>query len=112
MKERIIIERLYSIGQFNNLRVVNEVTDIPQTALENLQAKNLLEMLMLYAIEKTYRRYLLLQYDTSQGVDGGTARENLQNSIEVIEEAESKTFDEFYNTYLNQNKETKNEVAE
>jgi len=94
---KISLERLYSIGQFNNLKVIEEVTEVPEQLTGNLQAHGLLEYLMLLSIEKTYRKYLKLQTELSDSAKGITENdEKLQASINYIEEAQSKTFKELF----------------
>ena len=106
MTERVKVKRLYFLGQFNNLEVENEVTDIPSEIINNPKTRGLLSMVLLLSVEKTYRRYLQMQHNLNQLPAGENLGEKLQDAINVIEEVESHTYNELLEL-ISPNKEAK-----
>lgn len=97
MNGKLAIERLYSLAQYENLKITREITEIPQSILGNPNAIDLLSYSLLLSIEKAYRKYIQLENQYKNAIkDVKSLDEALQISIDLLEEEHSKTFQELY----------------
>lgn len=60
MKRTLTTERLFSMGNFANLKFSHTLTEIPEEVALNKSAMQALEYLVLLDVEYDYRRYLML----------------------------------------------------
>lgn len=60
MEKKISTERLYSLGDYKNIKFSDEITGIPDEISNNPEASKLLRYLQLLEIEYSYSRYMLL----------------------------------------------------
>jgi hypothetical protein len=59
MERKIGMERLFSLGQFKNLRITDEISGIPQELWMNPETMALLRQLQYAQTEKEYLNYVL-----------------------------------------------------
>jgi len=64
MKRKINIERLYSLGDYKNIKFSEEVSEIPEELVNNEQFITILTSLMILRIEQTYNKYIKLMEST------------------------------------------------
>lgn len=60
MEKKISTERLYSLGDYKNIKFSDEITGVPEDIFNNPDASKLLRYLQLLEIEYSYSRYMLL----------------------------------------------------
>ena len=60
MNRKISTERLFSLGDFKNIKFYDEINEIPSEVATNPEASRLLRYLQLVEIESAYNRYMLL----------------------------------------------------
>lgn len=63
MNKSLHVKRLWTMGQFSNIELHNEVTDIPEKVALNSKATGLLYNLMLMEMESAYVNYLSIYKD-------------------------------------------------
>ncbi len=60
MKNRIAVERIYSLGDYKNIKFTEETTEIPDEIYLNEEAISCIRNIQLLDIEIQYNRYLVL----------------------------------------------------
>lgn len=88
MNRTISVERLYSLGDFKNIKFNDTITDIPQNIALNDKAMGLLHYLQLTEIEHAHKRYLKL------GLMLPARPEQIDATLVLLEEERSRTFQE------------------
>jgi hypothetical protein len=86
MNKKISVERLYSLGDFKNIKFYDEISDIPENVALNEKAMSLLHFLQLLEIESSHKKYLRL------GAMLPARPEQIDAAIELIENERSRTF--------------------
>jgi hypothetical protein len=71
MKRTLTTDRLYSLGDFKNIRFTDTIEDLPEEVATNSEIISELKLLQLIQIEYTYRRYvkLISEYPYDRGID-------------------------------------------
>ena len=77
MKRTLKIDRLYSLGDWKNVRFGDEFVDVPEEYILDTDFIANLRMLQLLGVEILYREYLKLQHDELVGKDLEGALERL-----------------------------------
>ncbi len=77
MKRSLKIDRLYSLGDWKNVRFGDEFIDIPEESIFDAEFVGDIRMLQLLGVEILYREYLKLQHDELVGKDLEEALERL-----------------------------------
>jgi len=95
MNKNISVERLFSLGDFRNIKFVSTVTDIPRDILLNKKGMSLLWYLQLLEIEESRHKYDLL---SRKIID--TDHENI---AKMIEEERTQTYEDFMNSLVEEN---------
>lgn len=85
MKRSIKIDRLFSLGQYKNIRLEDGIDDIPLNLWTNKEVMENLTFLVMVAVELSFRRYLKL----SEKIQDMT----LENSIEYLDKVKSDTYE-------------------
>lgn len=101
MNRNLRVERIFSLGDYNNIKFSDEVTDIPERLSLNPKGVGLLYYLMILEMEKAHKNYLALYKRFP------ATKEQMDKAAEIIEEERSRTFTEFLNE-LNKESEVKN----
>jgi hypothetical protein len=58
MKQDISVTRTYSLGNYKNIKFSDTIKDIPKHLTLNREAQDLLRLLQLVSIEKSYFKYV------------------------------------------------------
>lgn len=96
MNRSLSVNRLWSMGQFNNYELHDEITDIPEHISLNPKAIGLLYHLMIIEMESAHNKYLQLYKDHPSLVKVFPAVLEYFDEINIaVEENKTKTFDEF-----------------
>jgi hypothetical protein len=83
------VKRLWSMGNYNNVELYDEIVEIPEKVALSPKATGLLYYLMILEQEKAHKKYLNLYKKFPANM------EQLDQTAEIIEEERSKTFLEF-----------------
>ena len=89
MNRKVNIERLYSLGDFKNIKFSDEISEIPEAISLNSKAMSLLYYLQLLEIEFDHKRYLKLGFKLP------AKPEQIEEAAAIIEEERARTFAEF-----------------
>ena len=89
MNKQISVERTWQFVQYEPLRVVDTITDIPDVIASNPEAIKLLRYLQLVDIEWTYLRYTSLRLSEPKLVNA----ESVKKAMQFIEEERTITFE-------------------
>jgi len=103
MKKLLRVERLYSLGNYKNIKIVSELSEIPQEVLDNEKYMELLEFSLLLDTESSFHKYMKLLEDTEK-------YNSLDQARESIAELRSSNYDNIIN--LIKNGDTENEKGE
>ena len=103
MKKLLRVERLYSLGNYKNIKIVSEISEIPQEVLDNEKYMELLEFSLLLDAESSFHKYMKLLEDTEK-------YNSLDQARESIAESRSSNYDNIIN--LIKNGDTENEKGE
>jgi hypothetical protein len=63
MNRNLHVKRLWSMGQFSNVELHNEITDIPENIALNPKATELIYHMMILEMESAYAGYLSIYKD-------------------------------------------------
>lgn len=102
------IERTWQLVQFEPLRVVDTITEIPDVVASNQEAMKLLRYLQLIDIEWTYIRYNKLRSETPKL----TSLESIAKAQEFLEQERRTTFENLLTSLSAVNEENKSEKGE
>jgi hypothetical protein len=99
MERKISIERLYSLGNYKNIKLGNVIDGIPQELWVRPEVMGSLQFLLMLAVEVDFRRYQKLNQEI-----GGLS---LEESLEKLSDMRDDTYREIQD--LLQNGEIKDE---
>lgn len=83
-KRSIGIERLFSLGDFRNIKFVDTIVDIPEEVANNEKVIQALTLIQLARIEKSYFQYLKMLETTSKMVNRDEVIEYLASYSDEI----------------------------
>lgn len=86
MERAISIERLYSLGNYKNIKLSNVINNIPLDIWTSPDAMATLQFLLMVAVETDFRRYQKLNKEI-----GGLS---LEESLEKLSEMRDDTYRE------------------
>ena len=66
MERTLRVKRIFTMGQFQNLEIGDEITNIPENIAKNEEALSLISYLQLLLTERKYNRYLQLRERTRE----------------------------------------------
>ena len=89
MNKQISVERIFAMGDYQNLKVVDTVNEIPDAISTNPNAIKLLRYLQLVDIEWTYLQYQKLRLSQPKL----SSPEAIDSAIAFIEEERTQTFE-------------------
>jgi hypothetical protein len=93
MNRSLKLERLYWLGDFRNIKVIDDIIDLPDEIVLNDTAVGLVRMMQLLQTEKVYQKYVAL---------GGRFKEKTQEEIlGIIDELESDTMNKLKEIFKN-----------
>lgn len=88
MDRKLYVERLYSLGDFKNIKFSDEITGIPDEISNNQEAMKLLHYLQLIEIEFSFSRYVVLENKFY-----GPQKMPLDSILEYLENERTATFE-------------------
>ena len=91
MQRSLRVKRLWSMGNYNNVELYDEIIEIPEKVALNPNATGLLYYLMILEQEKAHKKYLALYKQFPANM------EQLDETAKIIEEERTRTFTEFLN---------------
>lgn len=89
MNKTIAVERIFSLGDYQNIKVTDTITEIPDAVASNPDAIRLLRYLQLVDIEWTYIHYAKLRASAPKFKD----IESIETAMKFIEEERTVTFE-------------------
>ena len=98
MKRKISLERLYSLGDYKNIKFSEEVSEIPDELVNNEQFITILTNLMLLRIEQNYNKYIKLM-ESTRG-------KSIEDAISLIEDLKINQLDNL-ETFIKEQAEKK-----
>jgi hypothetical protein len=100
MERNISVNRLWSMGQFNNYELNDEVTNIPEKIALNPKAMGLLYNLIIMEMESAHVKYLKLYKDHPSLIKVFPEVLKYFDELEIaVQEDQTKTFEEFMEEY-------------
>ncbi len=102
MERSLGVERLYPLGDYKNIKFVNNLSGIPEELASNDRVVSLLFLQQALSCEIAYREY----YDTIDRI----AKEKIQNALGYLQEQREQTLAELYEEIekVGKEKEAKN----
>ena len=88
MNKTISVERIFALAQYENLKVTDTITDIPDEVALNQNAMQLLRNLQLIDMEGTYLHYVHLRSEEPK-----LSVEGIDTAVSFIEEGRAVTFE-------------------
>lgn len=100
MNRNLRVKRLWSMGQFNNVELFDEILDIPEKVALNPRAVELLYHLMIMEQELAHKRYLEVfkKHPTLLKIFPESL-DYLNETVLAIKEEKTRTFEEFLQEY-------------
>ena len=105
MNKQIAIERIFSLGDYQNIKVTDVITEIPDAVASNPEAIKLLRYLQLVDIEWTYIHYAKLRATEPKLSN----LESIETAMSFIEEERTTTFENLLNAISDKVKPGKEE---
>lgn len=94
MNKTVSVERIYEMGNYQNLKVVDTITEIPEAIASNADAIKLVRYLQLVDLEWTYLQYQKLRLSQPKL----SSPEALAEAIEFMESERTQTFENLINS--------------
>jgi hypothetical protein len=93
MNRSLKVERIYSLGDYKNIKVTDDINELPEELVLNDKAVGLVRMMQLLQTEKVYQKYVNL---------GGLLKGKSQEDVfEMIDELESDTMSKLKEIFKN-----------
>lgn len=83
------VERLYSLGDFKNIKFSDSITEIPESFVLNKRAMELLRYIQILDIEDAYYRYARLMLNLKP--------HGVEEAMNFLETERNRTFEELLN---------------
>ncbi len=99
MERTLSVERLFTLGDYKNIKFGNTLTGIPEEIANNDKAIELLFLQQFISCEIAYRRYVEMLEHISEDlsvVRGGKKIADPEAVIQFLQEERTKTFSELY----------------
>lgn len=87
MQQKLSVERLYRIADFENLKITSELTEIPQQIFLNEEAQDKIRKLLLVDVEFTWWEYTELLKKLHQTI-------STPETLKYLKDIKSQTFNE------------------
>jgi hypothetical protein len=94
MNKSLSVERIFSLGDYQNIKFTDTLTEIPETILLNPEAVKLLRYLQLVDIEWAYTHYMELRRRLPKIMKP----EDLEAALNFIESERTHTFEQLLHT--------------
>jgi hypothetical protein len=97
MNKTLSVERIFSLGDYQNIKFTDSITEIPEAVLLNSDAVKLLRYLQLIDIEWAYTHYTNLRLRMPKILKP----EDVEAALAFVEEERTKTFEQLLATIQN-----------
>lgn len=104
MNRSIKVERLYSLGDYKNIKVIDELHEIPESVALNAELMGKLYMLLLANVDLQYYRYFLSFRETALMVDVKVP-ETMEKAVAILTETIHGIHTDFSEYFKNGNVE-------
>ena len=94
MNKEIAVERTWQVVQFEPLRCLDSITEIPEVIASNPEAMKLLRYLQLVDIEWTHISYMNLR----KNMPKIAKPEDIEAALTFVEQERTRTFEQLLNT--------------
>lgn len=84
MNGTISIQRIYALGNYENLTVKTELTNVPEEVTNDPTLTSALQLLLLLNVETAYRTYIDILTKVPQRMDTDTALADLESMRKSI----------------------------
>lgn len=98
MNKSLSVERIFSLGDYQNIKFTDTVTEIPQEVALNPEAVRLIKYLQLVDIEWAYVNYMNLRKNSPRIVKP----EDVEGALEFIEAERVRTFENLLSALKNE----------
>ena len=98
MNRALKVDRLYNLGDYRNIHITDEITDLPEEYVTDSKVIELLRFMQLLETEKTFQKYLVLLKTHSAG-------KTAEESVGLLEQLQSDTMNELAKIIKNGNSE-------
>ncbi|HBY20754.1 MAG TPA: hypothetical protein DEG71_07065 [Clostridiales bacterium] len=97
MERTFKLERLYPLGQYVNIKLCDEVTNLPEEVLFNVELSSKVRYLQMLEVEIAYRNYINLmkiaETKSAEEVAQYLEEQRIETVKEIAAEFENKTLD-------------------
>jgi hypothetical protein len=93
MNKSVLAERIFSLGDYQNIKFSDTITEIPEVVITNPDSMRLLRYLQLVDIEWSYLSYMQLRTKRPQGT--------LEEALEYVEKERTITFEKLLESLQN-----------
>ena len=83
MNRSLKVERIYSLGDYKNIKVTDDINELPEEIVLNDKAVGLIRMMQLLQVEKTFQTYLNNQKKFTE--------HSQEDILKILDELESDT---------------------
>lgn len=90
MNKQLSVERIFSLGDYQNIKFTDTLTEIPEAILLNPEAVKLIRYLQLVDVEWSYLNYM----DLRRKQPKITKTEDLEAALTFVEEERTRTFEQ------------------
>ncbi len=91
MEQKLAVERIYKLGDYQNIKITSELTEIPQQVFLNEQAQKQLQYLLLVDVEQSYVKYHQIVREAYQT---RSIEESLTFALQYLEQEKTQTFNQ------------------
>lgn len=100
MNKTLSAERIYSLGDYQNIKFTDTITEIPEALALNPDALKKIRYLQIVDMEWSFINYMNLRYRQPKI---GSALETIEVALEFIEEERTRTFQQLLDAINNPN---------
>lgn len=91
MEQRLAVKRIYKLGDYQNIEITSELTEIPQQVFLNEEAQSQLQYLLLVDVEQSYVKYHSILREAYQTK---SIEESLAFALKYLESEKTQTFNQ------------------
>ena len=91
MNRKVSVERLYSLGNYQNVKFVDEIVDIPENIALDKDMMNLLHYAQILEVEKAYYKYAQLRSDK---LPKGKLEDVVTDVLDILEQEQSANWEQ------------------
>lgn len=100
MNRSISMERIYTLGQYKNLKLTDTISDIPEGIAFNAESLALLRQLQMISLDSVYLRYL--QESLTFEEDYRKNPQKLEEHLASLQDAKVTTLENLYEAFASE----------